>query len=156
MNLTRLNPEQAESILLAYQAGRCDICAKSFGRTYHVDHYHFTGMIRGLLCPSCNVREGKSDGPELVAYRGNFPAKRLGIVAVYCNQFGPARLHRSMVSCPDLDPGAVVPRMSFEDHADIIARWIATGGPTAIELRRDRTFGVSPLVELLTTGAVTA
>jgi hypothetical protein len=40
------------------QQGRCAICGKALVGTYHVDHDHGTGCIRGLLCPGCNLGIG--------------------------------------------------------------------------------------------------
>ena len=43
--------------LFALQAGCCAICkrhASGFKYALSVDHNHTTGMVRGLLCPSCN------------------------------------------------------------------------------------------------------
>jgi hypothetical protein len=45
-------------LLFEQQGGRCAICFtfEPNGRydTFHVDHDHNTGVIRGLLCDSCN------------------------------------------------------------------------------------------------------
>lgn len=42
--------------LLAQQGGRCAICDgdKPYGKSFHVDHCHATGRVRGLLCKRCN------------------------------------------------------------------------------------------------------
>ena|SRR5208337_2750656 len=42
--------------LLAYQGGVCAICKKppAEGKRLAVDHSHKTGLIRGLLCNTCN------------------------------------------------------------------------------------------------------
>ena len=49
--------------LLESQQGRCAICGtdKPNGRwnTFHVDHCHKTGAIRGLLCHGCNAALGQ-------------------------------------------------------------------------------------------------
>lgn len=54
--------------LLAKQNHCCAICMSpdSKGRgTFHVDHCHQTGQIRGLLCHDCNTGIGKlGDSPE--------------------------------------------------------------------------------------------
>jgi hypothetical protein len=43
------------NLLLAYQENVCQICKSSEKNgTYHVDHCHRTGDIRGILCGSCN------------------------------------------------------------------------------------------------------
>lgn len=45
---------------LALQGGRCALCAQlpAEGKTLYVDHCHNTGVIRGLLCNTCNVGLG--------------------------------------------------------------------------------------------------
>lgn len=48
--------------LLNKQNGKCAICGVSqcaTGRRFAVDHCHKTGMVRGLLCQSCNTGLGK-------------------------------------------------------------------------------------------------
>lgn len=40
------------------QSGLCLICERKPTATFHVDHNHDTGHVRGLLCASCNVRLG--------------------------------------------------------------------------------------------------
>lgn len=47
--------------LLLWQGGRCAICFTDEPRgrgTWHIDHQHGNGVIRGLLCHSCNVGIG--------------------------------------------------------------------------------------------------
>ena len=50
-----LTPEQFEQ-MLKDQDYKCAICGKDLvdTRTTHVDHDHAKGMVRGLLCASCN------------------------------------------------------------------------------------------------------
>lgn len=79
----------------------CGNTAKPGGRALHLDHDHFTGMIRGLLCSRCNTTEGKSDAPEFVAYREDFPTKRLGIVAVRARRLAPVHRRRGGRQSPD-------------------------------------------------------
>lgn len=44
-----------------WQCERCAICGDvDERRSLHKDHDHDTGLIRGLLCGSCNTREGTS------------------------------------------------------------------------------------------------
>jgi hypothetical protein len=42
----------------AFQGGRCAICQRATGavRRLAVDHDHATGVVRGCLCKTCNVR----------------------------------------------------------------------------------------------------
>lgn len=61
--------------MLAEQNGGCAICGASASidvdhrtgkqRRLHVDHCHRTGVVRGLLCSSCNLGIGKlGDDPD--------------------------------------------------------------------------------------------
>ena len=57
-------------VLLESQGYKCKICgsetAKGYG-SFHVDHDHKTGRIRGLLCQGCNTSIGKfQDNPKLL------------------------------------------------------------------------------------------
>lgn len=59
-----------ESLLL-FQAQRCRICwtSEPAGKgSFHVDHCHETGRVRGLLCGRCNVGLGMfRESPGLMA-----------------------------------------------------------------------------------------
>jgi len=52
--------------------GACHICGDSLvvpdsNKSYHIDHNHETGEIRGLLCHLCNVGLGHfKDSPDLL------------------------------------------------------------------------------------------
>jgi hypothetical protein len=59
--------------VVAWQAGRCAICAKPEMPLVE-DHDHYTGLTRGWLCSSCNAREGRSDGFVVRCYRNDNPA----------------------------------------------------------------------------------
>lgn len=56
--------------MFASQGGVCAICRQPEGRegrSLSVDHDHDSGVVRGLLCDSCNVGLGRfRDDPELV------------------------------------------------------------------------------------------
>lgn len=54
-----LTPE-AWSSMLASQSGVCDICktVPTGNKRFSVDHDHKTGVVRGLLCSTCNTALG--------------------------------------------------------------------------------------------------
>ena len=57
------------SIMLNNQEGVCAICKhpNANGRRLSIDHDHFTGEIRGLLCNNCNVLLGHAkDNPYIL------------------------------------------------------------------------------------------
>jgi len=61
--------EQYEK-LLADQGGVCAVCGGphvGVGGRYHVDHDHRTGVVRGLLCGTCNTGLGQfKDDPVVL------------------------------------------------------------------------------------------
>ena len=60
-----ITPEKYDNMLES-QGGACKICDKKFS-TYHVDHDHKSGKVRGLLCHSCNVMLGHAfDNPSIL------------------------------------------------------------------------------------------
>jgi hypothetical protein len=71
----------ASSQYTDFHADRCAIC----GCTGYLveDHCHETGQIRGSLCRSDNVREGRSDDPVYIRYRRLHPASILGYYVAY-------------------------------------------------------------------------
>jgi hypothetical protein len=47
--------EEEVAALLLVQHGACAICRAPFeGTSFHIDHCHDTGTVRGLLCSNCN------------------------------------------------------------------------------------------------------
>lgn len=54
--------EQDLRDLMDKQKGCCAICKETLrvatGRSYHIDHEHSSGKVRGLLCNQCNVGLG--------------------------------------------------------------------------------------------------
>lgn len=65
--------------LFTEQNGRCAICQKhntELTRVLHVDHDHTTGMVRGLLCDSCNKVLGfVQNRPEVLITAANYLLK---------------------------------------------------------------------------------
>lgn len=67
--------------LLVIQDGKCAICTKPLAPwpslATHADHCHATGEVRGLLCRSCNMKEGwvRRHKDRLFAYLENPPAR---------------------------------------------------------------------------------
>jgi hypothetical protein len=65
--------DEVRAKLMDLQAGKCALCPAT--RRLSVDHDHDTGFARGLLCQSCNSREGHGrDHADIIAYRANPPA----------------------------------------------------------------------------------
>lgn len=82
--LARRNPLQEEVddwLLAEWHERRCAICGDR-DRLVN-DHDHKTGLMRGLLCNSCNVMEGVSDDPLFAKYREKHPAAILGVKVRY-------------------------------------------------------------------------
>lgn len=68
--------------ILHKQGGRCAICRATVGdgmnRPLYVDHCHKAGVVRGLLCSSCNFGIGKfRDDPELLIKAADYLRGRL-------------------------------------------------------------------------------
>jgi hypothetical protein len=63
--------------LVDMQRGQCALCLSGAVVPLIMDHDHATGNVRGLLCRSCNTREGaaKPGASDVIdAYRANPPA----------------------------------------------------------------------------------
>jgi hypothetical protein len=67
--------------LLTWQADRCAICGELGGDVE--DHCHRSGLFRGWLCHSCNIREGLWDTTTFRLYRERPPAVILGYTYQY-------------------------------------------------------------------------
>lgn len=82
-------PPFDHDLLMVWQQGRCAVCAIPDRGKLVEDHDWDTGLTRGYLCRSCNVREGNA-GVELPwsAFRENPPTKMLGMRIEYVNSFG--------------------------------------------------------------------
>lgn len=47
------------------QRGLCACCGEPLPKSFHIDHNHKTGAVRGLLCSGCNLGLGQfKDSPE--------------------------------------------------------------------------------------------
>jgi hypothetical protein len=61
MQLVKKNSRRWKTVrhqFLEAQTGLCAICLKQIETKPNLDHCHKTGMIRGVLCTSCNVMLG--------------------------------------------------------------------------------------------------
>lgn len=65
--------------LLRSQSGGCAACGgppNGKGNTFHVDHDHSTGAIRGLLCHNCNAALGLlKERQERITMLSNYIAR---------------------------------------------------------------------------------
>jgi hypothetical protein len=70
---------EQRTILYEIQEGRCGACGLPLLGEFRLDHDHETGLTRGLLCPSCNTREGAGWRDRGIAeYLEHPPAEKLG------------------------------------------------------------------------------
>lgn len=86
--------------LRKWQNGRCAMCG--YEDRLVRDHCHHTGLVRGLLCYSCNQWESdySTMGDAWKPWRsGDHPANLLGVVEVYVSTTGQTPLdHRAALS----------------------------------------------------------
>jgi hypothetical protein len=57
------------------QGGRCALCHRPSARRFDIDHDHYTGAIRGLLCKPCN----RNLSQQIADYILNPPAAELNL-----------------------------------------------------------------------------
>jgi hypothetical protein len=89
---SRLTPPEKRDRLYVLQGGKCGACRiPGLPRTagtrkgkLFLDHDHYTGLVRGLLCRSCNQCDGimgsrllSGDYPHITAYLASPPAAAL-------------------------------------------------------------------------------
>lgn len=92
--------EAEYALVLAAQGGRCAICRRkpAVGKNLHVDHDHRTGIVRGVLCVTCNhdLLGRRDKDPELfrraAAYLEDPPAPH----ALGRRQAAPRRRRRKV------------------------------------------------------------
>lgn len=72
---------EARAVLMERQGGRCAGCFQLVA-VLQLDHDHDTGLIRGLLCPACNVGEGHGRAFAWDLYVAETPASLPDAVAV--------------------------------------------------------------------------
>lgn len=83
------NPaESGFALLAAWHEGRCAICGVAAVHQV-LDHEHDSGLVRGWLCRSCNVREGLSHDDVFDRYRVRPPAQTLGVRIFYFGRNWP-------------------------------------------------------------------
>ena len=64
--------EEAIIAMLRQQGNRCEICWTpiiygEMKNNFHIDHDHSTGVVRSILCPTCNTGLGTfNDDPERI------------------------------------------------------------------------------------------
>lgn len=73
---------QQWTLLLNWHRCRCAICGTTRGVGVE-DHDHATGLTRGILCRSCNSREGCGWEGAYEKYRQRNPASILGFSLPY-------------------------------------------------------------------------
>jgi hypothetical protein len=78
--------ERSAEEFLRHWNQQCAICGWRDAEV--TDHDYQTGLVRGRLCRSCNVREGVSAEGVFVKYRERNPATMLGIQVRYWSPFG--------------------------------------------------------------------
>jgi hypothetical protein len=80
LTCTFADEDTAEEFLAKWNR-ECAIC----GRTGVLvkDHDHRTGMVRGFLCRSCNIKEGFSSAEVFRRYRERNPASIFGVSIRY-------------------------------------------------------------------------
>jgi hypothetical protein len=84
-NASLLGGSEGLSALWDWQEYRCAMCGFEDAKIVK-DHCHESGLIRGLLCQSCNLNESSNDSLCWQIYR-KFPLAMLVNVKVFYNDF---------------------------------------------------------------------
>lgn len=95
LQLARITPrlDEANAIggsgatwqFVRFHEGRCAVCGRHPEQLV-IDHDHWSGLVRGLLCYGCNSSEGKAhttSQPAFAGYRRRHPAAILGYYEPY-------------------------------------------------------------------------
>lgn len=69
----RSHRDEAVETLQQEQGGRCAVCLDRAAAV--LDHCHATGLVRGMLCRSCNLLDGRGDFPGAASYYASPPAR---------------------------------------------------------------------------------
>jgi hypothetical protein len=80
--------------MLSLQEGLCKICRQPPNGKYnqlHVDHCHATGVIRGLLCHSCNVSLGHMRDDINILLRAIHYLARQGDIPLAADTHAPVK-----------------------------------------------------------------
>lgn len=97
---------RAGVIMDHWHAGRCAVCERKHDGALVTDHDHATGLVRGLLCRSCNTREGNVVGTAaavFAAYRERPPAAILGLTCRYRDPYTGQYAQQSDPEGADVD-----------------------------------------------------
>ena len=76
-------PVVKAAILQKRQDFKCAICKTPVTVSDCLDHDHYTGVIRGVLCRNCNGIEGKIKNLVVRGKRGMLPKDYLGSLLLY-------------------------------------------------------------------------
>lgn len=77
-------PVVRAAILAKRQGGRCAICEEPVTvGTSCLDHDHYSGLVRGVLCRNCNGIEGKIKNLAVRGKRKMLPKDYLGKIILY-------------------------------------------------------------------------
>lgn len=75
-------PEEIDAMFAA-QRGLCGICEQRLVRKPHIDHDHATGLVRSLLCDTCNRGLGQfKDSPALLRVAADYIERHAAINAL--------------------------------------------------------------------------
>ena len=97
-----ITPEHYDA-LLDFQLGGCAICHRPppEGMSFHVDHDHETGAVRGLLCMPCNNALGLfQEDPDLLDRASTYLAWGGGRTGARARDWHTVRVHRPQRHTP--------------------------------------------------------